>query len=129
MLGLVKHVSEVQRLQDTQGRKQHDLRGGLLGIAAASRCRSSSCSFCSFLSVDLLLRKRWPNEDFRCCDFSAIAASLSDDGEVPALGVRGLLEETISLGYEFVADVTGSNRFFRDVDLPELSLEMKPAED
>ena len=43
-------------------------------------------------------RSRRPKLDRRGgCDFpaSGIAASLSDGGEVPALGVLGLLEETI----------------------------------
>jgi hypothetical protein len=49
----------------------------------------------------------------RGCGFpaSGIAASLSDGGEVPALGVRGLLEETMLIGYESVADLQGVLRF------------------
>jgi len=47
--------------------------------------------------VDLDLRRRIPSEERRGGLFfpdSGIAASLSEGGE-PALGVRGLLEETI----------------------------------
>lgn len=57
-------------------------------------------------------RSSRPSDDRRGGWFfpaSGIAASLSDGGEVPALGVRGLLEETISIGYECVADLTGNN--------------------
>lgn len=74
--------------------------GGLCGMAAASRrCRSSSCRACCFLlpfnSPDFVLRSKMPKLERRGCNFpdSGIAARLG--GEVPAEGVRGLLDETI----------------------------------
>jgi hypothetical protein len=82
--------------------------GGDLGIAAERRCRSSSCSLamaCDFLfplprSPDFVRRSRIPRLERRAWFFpdSGITASLSVGESVPALGVRGLLVETMADG-------------------------------
>jgi len=96
--------------------------------AASRRCRSTSCSrkaACCFLlprepkSPDLVRRSKRPKLERRGgLDFpaSGIGASLSADGgdAVPALGVRGLLDETMLIGYELVAEVTGNDAVSRE---------------
>lgn len=71
-------------------------------MAAARRCLSSSCSRAScFLlpleprSPDFERRRRMPRLERRAGFFSGMAASLSGGGGVPALGVRGRLDETM----------------------------------
>jgi hypothetical protein len=80
-------------------------------MAAARRCLSSSCSraICFLLpldprSPDLERRRRMPRLERRacCCWFlpaSGMAASLSGGGGVPALGVRGRLDETMAIAW------------------------------